>query len=206
MIKDDLHGRFLKKSGSAKTGNDGYDVVQPARGPNENDHGSTRSFFYWVEVDDDVARDKVGHSFRTMTKRRDSVSHSSGDGAPHTISDALNPQQAEDIAIPFVGLDNKQDEEEEEDDNEQIGQGASSPSFLSRRMSLSTSAGAVPGGVIGSTATATDSSSSSPQAAPASSSSKRLKMDNTSSTSAPSTASSLEEENMENADLRMPLP
>lgn len=52
IIKEEYHGRFLKKATPLESSSNSMD------------------FFHWVEVDDEIAKDKVGHSFRTTPKKK----------------------------------------------------------------------------------------------------------------------------------------
>lgn len=70
MIKHEYHGRFLKKAT-----------------PQESsiNNSAIESCFHWVEVDDEIAKDKVGHSFRTTPKKKPasgSTTNHASSGAP----------------------------------------------------------------------------------------------------------------------------
>ncbi len=60
IIKGQYHGRFLKKASNVETSNS----PDSANGYEEGVE------FHWIEVDDEVAKDKVGHSFRTTPKKK----------------------------------------------------------------------------------------------------------------------------------------
>lgn len=64
-------GRFLRKQHRAGSSDDGKKGTAAAAGGNKKENagvGAASNSFYWVEANDDMAREKVSHTFRNVRK------------------------------------------------------------------------------------------------------------------------------------------
>lgn len=86
MIKHEYHGRFLKKAT-----------------PQESSSNNTAiEGFHWVEVDDEIAKDKVGHSFRTTPKKKPASGSTTNDASSAGETAQVGSWQSDDEEDPPV--------------------------------------------------------------------------------------------------------
>lgn len=89
MIKDEYRGRFLKRGTPLESSTNAMD------------------FFHWIEVDDEVAKDKVGHSFRTTPKKRTVSGSTNQDASWQSDAEDDYPGQQHSSEVVLTAPSNK---------------------------------------------------------------------------------------------------